>query len=196
MADIKPPNQNALRTQIRTEIGNFRKKLLDLGLRNPLLSFSHREPSSRHFRIIDELPDQVFGGLLNGTEFGILPLSVPQTQPDDEDTEEFQAALADLKDNDPVYLDSLASLERQRASSSEFALRYSIAKRCGHCLFYPPVWPATTESSHIAPGIILRCKGTWSKGKSRLFRMTVALPAGASGTSNSKIENVSSVLQR
>ncbi|MDP6087111.1 MAG: DUF4011 domain-containing protein, partial [Nitrospinota bacterium] len=120
MADIKPPNQNALRTQIRTEIGTFRKKLLDLGLRNPLLSFSHREPSSRHFRIIDELPDQVFGGLLNGTEFGILPLSVPQTQPDDEDTEEFQAALADLKDNDPVYLDSLASLERQRASSSEF----------------------------------------------------------------------------
>ncbi|MCW5762885.1 MAG: DUF4011 domain-containing protein [Phycisphaeraceae bacterium] len=38
----------------------LRRKLLDLTIRNPLLSFKHSTRGQRYVRVIDELPNQLF----------------------------------------------------------------------------------------------------------------------------------------
>ncbi len=104
-----------LAEHIRQQLDDFRHKLLDPSLRNPLLSFTQREPSTAFVRIIDELPDTVFEELESGSEFIICPLDPPRTEPEDEETEPFLEALAKLKAEDPVYLESAESLKRRSA---------------------------------------------------------------------------------
>ena len=62
---------DGLGAHIRQQIEDFRRKLLDPSLRNPLLSFAHREASNSQVRIVDELPDAVFESLESGAEFVI-----------------------------------------------------------------------------------------------------------------------------
>lgn len=62
-------------------IERLRAKLLDLSLRNPLLNFKF---SKRSLRIIDELPEQVFSGLVEGKSFSFAPLPEPKSSDIDE----------------------------------------------------------------------------------------------------------------
>ncbi len=54
---------------------SLRAKLLDLSTRNRLLAFSHR--SAGCLRVVDELPDQLFEGLMEGTGFGFAAVPEP-----------------------------------------------------------------------------------------------------------------------
>lgn len=110
-----------LAEHIRQQLDDFRHKLLDPSLRNPLLSFTQREPSTAFVRVVDELPDAVFEELESGSEFIICPLDPPRTEPEDEETEPFLEALAKLKAEDPVYLESAESLKRRRAGRNATA---------------------------------------------------------------------------
>ena len=107
--------EDGLAEHIRQQLDDFRRKLLDPSLRNPLLSFSYREPSTAFVRIVDELPDPVFERLEGGGEFVIRSLDPPRTEPEDEETESFQEALGKFKVEDPVYREALESLQRRRA---------------------------------------------------------------------------------
>ena len=51
---------------IKDQIKELRMRLLDLSNRNALLNFRHSEKALTHIRIIDELPDFLFGVLLDG----------------------------------------------------------------------------------------------------------------------------------
>src|SRR4051794_16456335 len=53
----------------------LRTRLLDLTLSNRLLNF--RQTSSRVVRVIDELPDQLFGRLRTGGELELVPVPEP-----------------------------------------------------------------------------------------------------------------------
>jgi len=66
-------NSNEL-AAITTTVEKLRVKLLDLSLRNPLLNFRF---TKRTLRIIDELPDQLFSGLVDGKSFSFSPLPEP-----------------------------------------------------------------------------------------------------------------------
>ncbi len=112
---------DGLAEHIRQQLDDFRRKLLDPTLRNPLLSFAQREPSTAFVRIVDELPDAVFEELESGAEFIIRPLDPPRTEPEDEETEPFLEALAKLKAEDPVYLESAEALRRRRAGRNAMA---------------------------------------------------------------------------
>lgn len=114
------PDNEDLVAHIRQQIADFRRKLLDLTLRNPLLSFRHAERAATYVRIVDELPDVAFEKLESGNEMEFLALEPPRLQPDDEDTEEFTTALADFKHADPVYREEREALERRRASHKHF----------------------------------------------------------------------------
>ena len=53
----------------------LRTRLLDLTLRNRLLSFRHTKRSS--LRIVDEVPDQISKGLVDGRTFSFIPVLEP-----------------------------------------------------------------------------------------------------------------------
>lgn len=56
-------------------LASLRQKLLDLSTRNRLLAFSHG--SAGCLRVVDELPDQLFDGLLEGRDFGFAAVPEP-----------------------------------------------------------------------------------------------------------------------
>lgn len=53
-------------------LNEIRKKLLDLSRRNTLLNYKH--PANRALRVVDELPDQLFGELMSEKSFVFEPL--------------------------------------------------------------------------------------------------------------------------
>jgi very-short-patch-repair endonuclease len=55
----------------------LRTKLLDLSGRNRLLNFSHREPSRSQIRVIDEIPERLFGDLVAEKRYIFRPLPDP-----------------------------------------------------------------------------------------------------------------------
>ncbi|MFQ5799219.1 MAG: DUF4011 domain-containing protein [Bacteroidota bacterium] len=115
------PDNDVLIAHIRQQISDFRRKLLDLTLRNPLLSFRHNERAATHVRIVDERPDVIFEKLEGGSEMEFLALEPPRLQPDDEETEEFIATLAEFKRTDPIYREEHEALERRRVSQKSFS---------------------------------------------------------------------------
>ena len=75
---------------VKDKISELRMRLLDLTNRNALLNFRHSEKALTHVRIIDELPDFLFGSLIDGEKLTFLSLPEPDDEPHDEKTEEFQ----------------------------------------------------------------------------------------------------------
>ena len=61
--------------QLAEAVERIRRKLLDLTLRNPLLSFSSRR---RRIQVIDEIPDQLYRQLLRGDEMTLKPVPSPE----------------------------------------------------------------------------------------------------------------------
>jgi hypothetical protein len=44
--------------------GHLRERLLDLSLRNPMLSYKHRATSKRQLQIVDAVPEEVYRRLV------------------------------------------------------------------------------------------------------------------------------------
>ncbi|MEX2649578.1 MAG: DUF4011 domain-containing protein [Alphaproteobacteria bacterium] len=104
---------------IAKQIEAFRERLLDLSLRNSLLNCRHDPRNLTQLRIVDELPDPVFLALEDGNRFLVAPLPEPRDNPDDEDTEEFDAAFETFKQKSVMYRAALAEMRRRNATAQE-----------------------------------------------------------------------------
>jgi transcription elongation GreA/GreB family factor len=106
---------------IKNKIEELRMRLLDLSNRNSLLNFKHSERALTHIRIIDELPDFLFGALLQGNRLTFKPLPEPGDEPQDEKTEKFQSAFREATIIDEEYLEKIAELENKDDSFDALA---------------------------------------------------------------------------
>ena len=91
-------------------IENLRQKLVDLSGNNNSISFKHRNRTKVQIRVIDEIPNQIFSRLVNEQEFEIVGIPVPDLEPEDEKSPQFQKALNGKKQVDEKYLSSLKEL--------------------------------------------------------------------------------------
>lgn len=125
---------------IKKKIRELRMRLLDLSNRNALLNFRHSEKALTHIRIIDELPDFLFGSLLDGNGLTFKSLPEPDDEPHDEKTDKFQTAFREAVITDEEYLEKIAELENQDDSFDALAvidrnLKNKVRKNLG----MPPV---------------------------------------------------------
>ncbi|GJD34012.1 DUF3320 domain-containing protein [Methylobacterium aerolatum] len=100
----------------------LREKLLDMGLRNPMLSYKHRPTSKRQLQIIDEVPEAIFDLLADGTSLEIVPLPEPDDVPPDEKTDEFVSALSYAKATETEYLEAIEAIEAEGGENAEAEL--------------------------------------------------------------------------
>ena len=64
----------------RKKLTDLRARLLDLTLRHRFLNFTHRDGAKEQLRIIDELPDQLYGQLAtDGQHFFLAPYRSQRT---------------------------------------------------------------------------------------------------------------------
>jgi hypothetical protein len=94
----------AVAEMVRQGIQKAREKLIDLSLRNGMLNYRHSESSSRHVRVVHELPSTVVDCLASEKSIDLIPLPPVETIPRDEDTDAFRAALKEAKAVDPEWL--------------------------------------------------------------------------------------------
>ncbi len=115
-------------------------RLLDLSNRNALLNFRHSERALTHIRIIDELPDFLFGSLLDGNGLTFKSLPEPDDEPHDEKTEIFQTAFREAALTDEEYLEKIAELENQDDSFEALAgIERNLKNKVRKNLGMPPV---------------------------------------------------------
>ena len=95
----------AVAEMVRQGIQKAREKLIDLSLRNGMLNYRHSESSSRHVRVVHELPSTVVDCLASEKSIDLISLAPVETIPRDEDTDAFRAALKEAKAVDPEWLD-------------------------------------------------------------------------------------------
>jgi len=92
-------------------IAELRMRLLDLSNGNRLLNYKFSNRSRRHVRIVDELPNQLFGQLDDGRRLVFKSLPEPADEPKDEKSDEFLLALEQARRSDEAYLAALKNLE-------------------------------------------------------------------------------------
>lgn len=92
-------------------IEKYRSKLLDTSKRNNLVSFNHSERSRQHIRVIDELPDFLYGEFLDGKTLTFLALPEEEKTPPDEKTPQFRRRLEQAKLTDEIYIEAIDSID-------------------------------------------------------------------------------------
>ena len=108
--------KNNLRSEEQQEfvkecVERYRTKLLDTSKRNPLISFNHSERSRQHVRIIDELPDFLYGQFLDGKIFTFRALPEEDEIPSDEKTIRFRRRLVQAKLTDEEYRSTIDAID-------------------------------------------------------------------------------------
>ena len=118
MNDSMPDTRLAARRAVtKKSIEELRKRLLDLSNRNRLLNFRFSDRSRTHVRVIDELPDVLYGKLIGGKRLTFAALPELQDEPQDEKSDEFLAALQAARVSDETYLSALNALGDDDASA-------------------------------------------------------------------------------
>ena len=97
---------------IDKQIADFRRQLLGLTLRNPLLSCSHDHNVRAQIRVVNASHDDVFVRLHQDESFEVAPLPEPRDVPDDEDDPEFKQALSDHKARSLTYREASRHLQQ------------------------------------------------------------------------------------
>jgi len=92
---------------IRTRVETLRPKLLDLSRRNPLISTKLSPRSASLLRVVDELPEVLRFKLSSQIAMELAPLPPLDDDPRDEQSVEFQDALAKARFYDEGYLSAL-----------------------------------------------------------------------------------------
>jgi hypothetical protein len=64
----------AIAEMVRQGLRKARDKLIDLSLRNGMLNYRHSESSSRHIRVVHQLPGAVVECLASEKSIDLLPL--------------------------------------------------------------------------------------------------------------------------
>ena len=118
-------------------VEKYRFKLLDTSRRNSLISFNHSERSRQHIRVIDELPDFLYGEFLDEKKLIFRPLPEEDRLPPDETTPEFMLHLEQGKLTDEDYIEAIDSIdededgELDKIKGIERELRNKIRKELG-----------------------------------------------------------------
>src|SRR5262245_22900133 len=92
-------------------IADLRRRLLALRNSNRLLNFKCSDRARTHVRIVDELPDVLYGHLIEGKKLTFVALPDPEDEPEDEKSDEFFLALAAARMSDEEYLRALEVLD-------------------------------------------------------------------------------------
>lgn len=95
---------------IQSQIAKLQTKLLDLTLKNPLLSTRFSERSNALIRVVDELPNVLAQKLLKDA-MCIIPLPPMSDDPLDEKNPKFQQLLLNARISDITYLDTLSQID-------------------------------------------------------------------------------------
>lgn len=111
---------------VRTGILKAREKLIDLSLKNTMLSYRHSETSTKHIRLIGETLAALTENLSGERAFDIAPLPPVDVVPPDEDTDAFREALKQAKTTDAEWL---AAEDARRAAGNRRRFRDKVAER-------------------------------------------------------------------
>ena len=109
-SDSISPGLGARREMAEKLIADLRKRLLDLSNGNRLLNFKFSDRARTHVRIIDEIPDVLYGKLSDGKKLTFIPLPNPEDEPEDEQSDEFFLAVQAARMSDEEYLRALDGL--------------------------------------------------------------------------------------
>jgi hypothetical protein len=123
---VNGDGSGAIVEMVRQGILKAREKLIDLSLRNGMLNYRHSESSSRHVRVVHQLPSAVVQCLASEKSIDLVPLPPVETIPRDEDTDVFRAALRDAKAVDPEWL---AAEDAKRAAGNRRRSKDKAAER-------------------------------------------------------------------
>lgn len=109
----------ARREETKKSIEKLRKRLLDLSNRNySMLNFRFSDRSRTHVRVIDELPDVLYGKLVDGKRLTFTALPASPDEPQDEKSDEFLAAFQTACLSDETYLSALKQLGEEDDDAS------------------------------------------------------------------------------
>jgi hypothetical protein len=139
-------DNGAIVEMVRHGIQKAREKLIDLSLRNGMLNYRHSESSSRHVRVVHQLPSAVVECLASEKSIDLVPLPPVETIPRDEDTDVFREALREAKAVDPEWLAAedakraAGSRRRSKDKAAERSLRDRVRAQLGM-----PEWRAATD---------------------------------------------------
>lgn len=100
---------------VNDSVEKYRSRLLDTSKRNNLISFNHSERSRQHIRIIDELPDFLYGELVSGKKLTFQPLPEEEQVPPDEKTAEFLRYLEQARLTDEDYIKAVDAMAEEDA---------------------------------------------------------------------------------
>jgi hypothetical protein len=84
-------------------IKKFQDKLLDLSAKNKLLNFKFKENDRKQIRIINDSPDRIYKRLNEGKKLVLETLPEPDSTPPDENSEQFQRMLIEMRSTDEQY---------------------------------------------------------------------------------------------
>jgi hypothetical protein len=90
-------------------IKKFQDKLLDLSARNKLLNFKFSEKARTQIRIVNDSPDRIYKRLNEGKKLGLQTLPEPDSTPPDENSEQFQRMLIEMRSTDEQYQSAIAN---------------------------------------------------------------------------------------
>ena len=90
-------------------IQRFQDKLLDLSARNKLLNFKFSEKARTQIRIVNDAPDRIYKRLNEGRKLGLQTLPEPDSTPPDENSEQFQQMLIEMRSTDEQYQSAIAN---------------------------------------------------------------------------------------
>jgi superfamily I DNA and/or RNA helicase len=109
-------------------IKKFQDKLLDLSARNKLLNFKFSEKARTQIRIINDSSDRIFQRLSDGKRLGLQTLPEPDSTPPDENTEQFQQMLIEMRSTDEQYQNAIAGDDEspEQTQASERLLRNKV----------------------------------------------------------------------
>lgn len=138
----KPPASTATEDERRwtdEAIASLRKKLIDLGKKNPLINFRHSSRGASHLRFVDERPDLIYGHLVDGS-VGFEPLPGEEVTPPDEQTAEFRITYERARLTDEEFLETTQKLgedesEARALQEAERRLRAKVREQLG----LPPI---------------------------------------------------------
>jgi very-short-patch-repair endonuclease len=90
-------------------IKKFQDKLLDLSARNKLLNFKFSEKARTQIRIVNDAPDRIYKRLNDGRKLVLETLPEPDGTPPDENSEQFQQMLIEMRSTDEQYQSAIAN---------------------------------------------------------------------------------------
>jgi hypothetical protein len=101
---------------IKNSIERLRKRLLDLSGRNKSISFKHSSKSKKQLRFVNISISDFYKKMLTNEKIEIVGLPVPDLEPNDEKTEQFQKILTKRKLTDVKYLEELGEFSEKNIS--------------------------------------------------------------------------------